>query len=67
MEKVKKVGPYRIPQMQWVTPKANEWERPNLVPNTKDKTLEGKQKGGMTRQTKSQTLAPRFTQDLKCA
>ncbi len=53
--------------MQWVTPKINELERPNLVCNTKEKTLEGKQKGGMTRQAKSQTLGLRFTQDVKCA
>jgi hypothetical protein len=52
--------------MQWVTPKANELERPNLVRNAKEKTLEGKQNGGMTGQAKSQTLALRFTQDLKC-
>ncbi len=61
------VGSKGWPQMQWIAPKANEWERPNLVRNAKEKTLEGRQKGGMTGQTKKQTFAPRFTQDLKCA
>jgi hypothetical protein len=34
--------------MQWVTPRVNEWGRPNLVHKVEEKTLEGRWKGGMT-------------------
>jgi hypothetical protein len=46
--------------MQWVTLKANGWGKPNLVRKAKEKMSKGRHKGGMTKRTKSQALAPGF-------
>jgi hypothetical protein len=46
------------PQMQWIKLKSNEWGKPNLVCNVKEKTLKAKWKYGLIKRTKSHALAP---------
>jgi hypothetical protein len=53
--------------MQCDNPKANGWERPNLVRIVEEKTFEAKRKKRMTRGANNQTPAPDLTQDFECA
>jgi hypothetical protein len=53
--------------MQCDNPKANGWERPNLVHIVEEKTFEVKRKKRMTRGANNQAPAPSLVEDFKCA
>jgi hypothetical protein len=53
--------------MPWTNPRTKGWRKSKLVHNVKKKTLKVKWKDVMTRWAKTQVLAPKPLQNLKCA